>query len=196
MTKLIINNNCTSLLYPVISDSYANLGNALDIWIKFTSYLKPSELLLLEKVKNNNLDSISQNEMDEYFKIKKQVKISELLLKYKSKKCTKEEHAQVLEFMHTSLKSFVKSRLTDNEIELASKYIYDLEISDQLKEYIERTKKIYDSLNIYESYVLFEAKERLYYLEQKQLREKIRNDSKERDTSLRKNLIRNYGHKF
>lgn len=36
MVKFIITNNNTSLSYPVISDSYANLENALDIWIKFT----------------------------------------------------------------------------------------------------------------------------------------------------------------
>lgn len=196
MAKLIIDNNCTSLLYPVVSDSYANLGNALDIWIKFTSYLKPSELLLLEKLKNNNLDSISQNEMDEYLKIKKQVKISELLPKYKKKECTKEEHNQVLDFMHTSLKSFIQSRLTEEEIELASKYINKLEKNEQLKEYIETQQKIYENLNIYEAYVLFKAKERLYYLEQKQLNKKIKSNQIERSTSLKKNLIRDYGHKF
>ena len=47
MEKLIIRE--TPLLYPVISEGYANLDNELDIWIKFTSYLKPDEAILLEK---------------------------------------------------------------------------------------------------------------------------------------------------
>ena len=196
MSKIIIDNDSTSLGYPVISDSCANLETALDIWIKFTGYIRPEELLFLQEVKDKNFDYISQNELDKYSRIKKQLTISKLLLKYKNKECTKEEHDQVLEFMHTSLKLFIQSRLTDDEIELASEYIYKLETNDQLKKHIETKQKIYESLNIYESYILFEAKERLYYLEQKQLREKIRNDLKDKNTILKKNLIRDYGHKF
>ena len=37
MSKLIIRKN-NDLLYPIISDSYANINNALDIWIKFSNY--------------------------------------------------------------------------------------------------------------------------------------------------------------
>jgi len=193
MSKIIIDNNSTLLSYPVISDSYANLENALDIWMKFTGYLRPEELLFLEEVKDKNFDSISPNEMDEYYRIKKQLLISELLLKYKNKECTEEEHNQVFEFMHTSLKSFVQSRLADDEIKLAFKYISELEINEQLKKYIETQQKIYENLNVYESYILFEAKERLYYLEQKKLNEQIRSEQEKRNASLKKSLIKDYG---
>lgn len=123
MAKLIINNSNISLSYLVISDSYANLENALDIWIKFTSYLKPDEVLLLEKLQNKNINSVPLDEINEYLKIKKQVAISELLLKYKKKECNKEEHDLAFNFMHTSLTSFVRSRLTESDRELASKCI-------------------------------------------------------------------------
>lgn len=77
MEKLIIRE--TPLLYPMISEEYANLDNPIDIWIKFTSYLKPDEAILLE---NKDVNSIQKNE---YLRIKKQLMISRLLLKYKNK---------------------------------------------------------------------------------------------------------------
>ena len=50
MSKLIINNDI-SLKYPVVCDSYANMNNALDIWIKFSNYLTDEELLFMQKIK-------------------------------------------------------------------------------------------------------------------------------------------------
>ena len=58
MEKLIIRE--TPLLYPMISEEYANLDNPIDIWIKFTSYLKPDEAILLE---NKDVNSIQKNEI-------------------------------------------------------------------------------------------------------------------------------------
>ena len=43
MGKIIIPNT-TTLLYPVSCDSYANVSNALEIWIKFTSYFSKEEI--------------------------------------------------------------------------------------------------------------------------------------------------------
>ena len=194
MAKLIINNSNTILSYSIISDSYANLENALDRWIKFTSYLKPEEILLLEKLENKNTNSIETEELDEYLRIKKQLKVSKLLLKYKNKECNKEEHDYVLNFMRTSLKSFIQSRLTNEEQELSFRFISELETNDKLKEYVElHQKEPYEKLSIYNSYVLFNAKERLYYLEQKQLNEKITNAQIKNSINLRKNLVKDFG---
>lgn len=188
-SKIKIDDDSTSICYAVASDSYANLKNAIDIWIKFTGYLRPEELLFLEEVKDKNFDSISLNEMNEYYRIKNQLKISELLLKYKNQECTKEEHDQVSKFMnHTSLTSFVKSRLTNDEIGLAFRYISELEKNEQLKNYIETQQKIYENLNIYEAFILFKAKERLFNLEQKNLYKQIRSKQSERNAGLIKIL--------
>lgn len=62
--------------------------------------------------------------------------------------------------------------------------------------YKELYQKKYEDLSIYEAYVLFEAKERLYYLEQKEINEKIRHEQLERAANLKKNLLRDYGYKF
>jgi hypothetical protein len=195
MAKLIIHNEST-LLYPIISDSYANIDNALDIWMKFTSYLKPEELLFIDELKDKNISSISQSEMDKYNNIRKQIVTSELLVKYKNKECTQEEHNQVVEFMHTSLKKFIKSRLTEEELNSANIFIETLETKEQLLKYIDSQEVNYMNLNIYNSYVLFVAKERLYYLEQKAIEEKIRSEQVERAIRLKKSLVRDYGHKF
>ena len=52
MEKLIIRK--TPLLYPVRGIEYLNVDSDIDIWIKFTSYLKPDETALLEKLENKN----------------------------------------------------------------------------------------------------------------------------------------------
>ena len=111
MEKLIIKE--TPLLYPVKCELYANLDNELDIWIKFTSYLKPDEAILLE---NKDVNSIQKNE---YLRIKNQLMISRLLLKYKNKNCSKEEYDLVTNFMNSmSLQTLIETKLTEEEIVL------------------------------------------------------------------------------
>ena len=145
-------------------------------------------------MENKNTNSIETEELDEYLRIKKQLKVSKLLLKYKNKECNKEEHDYVLNFMRTSLKSFIQSRLTNEEQELSFRFISELETNDKLKEYVElHQKEPYEKLSIYNSYVLFNAKERLYYLEQKQLNEKITNAQIKNSINLRKNLVKDFG---
>lgn len=198
MAKFIIEE--TTLLYPVRCEEYANLGNEIDIWIKFTSYLKPDEAALLEKLKNKNLDSIQRKEMNEYSRIKNQLIISKLLLKYKNKNCNKKEYNLVTKFMDSiSLQSLIKTKLTKEESELASKSISKLETIEQLEEYIksvESQHKNFEDLNTYESYVLLKAKEKLYDLNQEKVNEKIRAEQARRTNNLRRALINDYGWYF
>ena len=67
MEKLIIRE--TPLLYPVRCEEYANLDNPIDIWIKFTNYLKSDEKALCEKLGNKSLDSIQISDIRIIFKI-------------------------------------------------------------------------------------------------------------------------------
>lgn len=149
MEKLIIRE--TPLLYPVRGIEYLNINSDIDIWIKFTSYLKPDETALLEKLENKSLDSIQRSEISEYSRIKNQLMISELFLKYKNKNCSKEEYNIVTRFMDSmSLQTLIKTKLTEEEIELASKTISKLETIEQLEEYIESQPKKFEELNAYE----------------------------------------------
>jgi hypothetical protein len=134
--------------------------------------------------------------MEKYHNIKKQMVTSELLVKYKNKECTQEEHNQVVEFMHTSLKEFVRSRLTEEELDSANIFIKTLEAKEQLQKYIDSQEANYMDLSIYNAYVLFIAKEKLYYLQQEATNEKIRSEQVERAIKLKKSLVRDYGHKF
>ena len=195
MEKLIIRK--TPLLYPVRCEEYANLDNPIDIWIKFTSYLKPDETALLEKLGNKSLDSIQRSEISEYSRIKNQLMISELFLKYKNKNCSKEEYNIVTRFMDSmSLQTLIKTKLTEEEIELASKSISKLETIEQLEEYIELQQKKFEELSAYESYVLLKAKEKIYNLKQRKVKEQIRIEQAKRTDNLVKGLIRDYGHNF
>ena len=192
--NLIIKNYEEELYYPVKCDSEANINNALDIWMKFSNYLTTEELLFMDGLKNKELNALSQTELDKYHRIKKQLDFSKLLLKYKNKSCTREEHNFVSQFMNTSLKEFVKSKVTKEQQESAERIISNLFEKKELEQYIELQQEQYDALSIYESYVLFIAKEKKYNEIQKETTEKIRNEQLERAIRLRKNLIRDYGY--
>ena len=192
MEKLIIRE--TPLLYPVRGIEYLNVNSDIDIWIKFTSYLKPDETALLEKLENKSLDSIQRSEISEYSRIKNQLMISELFLKYKNKNCSKEEYNIVTRFMDSmSLQTLIKTKLTEEEIELASKTISKLETIEQLEEYIESQPKKFEELNAYESYIFLLAKEKLHNLNQDKVRKQIKIEQARRANNLIKALINDHG---
>lgn len=192
MEKLIIRE--TPLLYPVRGIEYLNVNNDIDIWIKFTSYLKPDETALLEKLENKSHDSIQRSEINEYSRIKNQLMISELFLKYKNKNCSKEEYDIVTRFMDSmSLQTLIETKLTEEEIELASKTISKLETIEQLEEYIKSQPKKFEELNAYESYIFLLAKEKLHNLNQDKVREQIKIEQARRADNLIKALINDYG---
>ena len=180
------------LLYPIICDSEANIKNALDIWIKFTNYLKPNEEELINRLNNEKLMNISQEELEEYTRIKKQIDISNLFIKYKNKECNKEEHDKVIEFMKQPLIDFIESRLSKEEISISKSLISLLNSKKTLEDYINSKKEI-DKLNIYESYIVYIAKEKLYNINNTELINRIKKEEKDRAVSLRKAIIRDYG---
>lgn len=159
-----------SLSYVTITDSFAN-DNTLDIWIKFTSHLKEDELLLITKDSN----SLSQTELDKYNSIKKQLYMSLLFRKYKVQECTKVEHDLVLDYMHNSLTSFVRDRMTEDEQRKALVFLLS-KSKEELEEYIQSREDKYDELSAYAAYVLFMAKETLYDIKQEEL-----NEAREKD---------------
>ena len=182
-------------LYVTITDSYAN-KNTLDIYIKFISYFTDEDIIFLDNLIDKDISLLTQVELDKYYKLKTQLNMSELFKKYRDRKCTDEEHDIVLDFMkNNSLKSFVRKSVNADDKVKAYKFIEDLfnESIESLKEYIDLTERRYDELSVYDSYVLFEAKEYLYRIEQGQLNEKIESELLEHEKKLRKSLIRNYG---
>ena len=195
MTKLMINNNDNILSYPIKSDSYANIGNVLDEWIRFSSYLKPEELLYLNELNSKSLNELTVQEIEQYLKIKKQIAMSKLFVKYKNRNCTKEEHDQVIAFMDTSLKSFMKERLTEAEIKKSYILLVEFEkmSKSELNEYIDKQMNHYDNLNIFEAYILYKVREIKYNRDNNEYYDKIRSSQIERENNLRKSLIRDFG---
>ena len=95
-----------------------------------------------------------------------------------------------------SLQTLIKTKLTEEEIELASKTISKLETIEQLEEYIESQPKKFEELNAYESYIFLLAKEKIYNLKQRKTKEQIRIEQARRANNLIKGLIRDYDHNF
>lgn len=197
MTKLILNESDKLLHYPIKCDSYANINNALDIWIKFSNYLKPEELSFMEELNNKEFNFFTHNDFSEYSRIKNQIRFSSLLLKYKNKECSKEEHDFVCEFMDsTSLKSFVRNRLNRNQKDSALQFVSKITLKSDLENYIQLNENKYDDLTVYEAYILFIAKEKLYDIHQKELNQGIKSKQLERKVSLVKSITNDYLPKF
>ena len=165
----------------------------IDIWIKFASYLKKDEIDFLEKNKDLDLDSISDKDLDNLYKIIKLKKISSLMLKYKNKNCNKDEHDAVLEFMKKHpLEEFVVSRLTEEEYHHATDFVKSMS-PEELKSFIELNKDNYDSMDVYFAFILFEAKEELNKIEQMDSTEESLKREKQDAVRLHRRLIKDFG---
>ena len=189
MVNFTLKNN-NRMSYPIICDSYPNSDIALETWIEFTGYLKPEEISFIESIKEKDFTSFTDFEMDEYHRIKKQKAMHKLLEQYQKRKCTLEEHNQVVEYMYSSLTELVESRLDVDEIEIANRHISELEENGMLENYVESHQGIYENLSIYEAYVLFKAKEKIYELMQLELREQMKNKLIENDNNKQRTLKR------
>ena len=180
----------TDTMDYLVTGTYANIG--IDIWIKFTSHLKESEIEFKERMKNN-VFNMSIDEMDLYTRLINQSKMADLLKKYKERKCTKTEHDIVKKFMNDNkLEEFVSSRMTTEEKDKAEKYISDL-TKDELKKYIDINKDNYEKLAVFDAYILFIAKEKLYEIEKSEFIDKEMQRQKEDAFSLRKSILRDFG---
>ena len=121
--------------------------------------------------------------------------MSELFVKYRNRDCTKEEHDQVIKFMDNSLKSFMRERLTEEEIKKSYILLGEFEqmSKSELNEYIDKQKNNYYNLNVFEAYILYEVREISYNRDNSELNDRIRSNQIERENKLRKSIIRNYG---
>ena len=192
MSRIILPKN-NGMDYVIIG-THANID--IDIWIKFVSYFKKSELEFLEDMKNKDIDDMEVSELERYTELSRQNKVANLFKKYKEKNCTKEEHDAVKKFMEQNdLENFVNSRMTDEEIGDARSFINDL-TKDQLQEYINVTNLNYENLSVYDAYVLFIAKERLYAIETMDFVEDTMRKEAENAQHLHMSLLRDFGPHF
>lgn len=194
MSKIIIPKSVT-LSYPVICDSYPNISNALEIWIKFTSIFSEEEINYINELNQTPLSLMQTDKIQEYLKIRERMELSKLLIKYKNRECTQEEHDRVVIFMRsTSLKSLVNSMISEEVKNEVSLILDELRTVDDLKRYIASKDGCYTELSIRDAYTLFSAKERLYNLEQSDLNNQIKNKQTANAINLKRSMIKDYGH--
>lgn len=190
-----IRNIENQMLYPVCSNSYANIDNTLTEWIRFLSYIKPEDKEFLNELNGRSLDELTTDEIKRYLKIKEQKTMAELFTKYRNKDCTKKEHDSVYSYMKNSLRDFMKSRLTGDELNKSREILEKFRAKEvpELKSYIKSKMNNYADLTLVEAYILYEVKEIEYYKKENETNSKIRNRQKERESTLRKSLIKDYG---
>lgn len=190
-----IRNIENQMLYPVCSNSYANIDHTLDEWIRFLSYIKPEDKEFLNELNCRSLDELTTDEIKRYLKIKEQKTMAELFTKYRNKDCTKKEHDSVYSYMKNSLRNFMKSRLTEDELNESREILEKFRAKEvpELKSYIKSEMNNYADLTLVGAYILYEVKEIEYYKKENETNSKIRNRQKERESTLRKSLIKDYG---
>lgn len=192
MSRILLFND-DKLSYTVVILPYIKGIDGIDIWIKFVSYLKEDEVLFLESIKNKDIDSLSQNDFDNYYRIKSQINMSKLLKKYKNRECNKEEHDYVFNYMkNNDLESFINNRMTDEENNKSYNFIKSLS-KESLDNYIDTNKNIFNELSIYDAYNLLNAEKELYNINNNEINNHILEEQRRSDRVLHKALIKEYG---
>lgn len=183
------------LLYPVSSLSHANIDHTLDEWIRFLSYVSPDDESFLNKLNDKSLEQLTTDEIKKYLKIKEQKTMADLFIKYKNKACTRKEHDSVYKYMKNSLEDFMKSKLTENELNESCKTLAVFRKKEilELEDYIKDKMSNYNSLTLVDAYILYEVREIRYNKKTDEINNKIRNDQIERQINLKKNLVKSYG---
>ena len=192
MFEIRVENN---LLYPVSSLSHANIDHTLDEWIRFLSYVSPDDESFLNKLNDKSLEQLTTDEIKKYLKIKEQKTMADLFIKYKNKACTRKEHDSVYKYMKNSLEDFMKSKLTENELNESCKTLAVFRKKEilELEDYIKDKMSNYNSLTLVDAYILYEVREIRYNKKTDEINNKIRNDQIERQINLKKNLVKSYG---
>ena len=183
------------LLYPVSSLSHANIDHTLDEWIRFLSYVSPDDESFLNKLNGKSLEQLTTDEIKKYLKIKEQKTMADLFIKYKNKECTRKEHDSVYKYMKNSLEDFMKSKLTENELNESCKTLAVFRKKEilELEDYIKDKMSNYNNLTLVDAYILYEVREIGYNKKTDEINNKIRNDQIERQINLKKNLVKSYG---
>ena len=192
MFEIRVENN---LLYPVSSISHANIDHTLDEWIRFLSYVSPDDESFLNKLNGKSLEQLTTDEIKKYLKIKEQKTMADLFIKYKNKACTRKEHDSVYKYMKNSLEDFMKSKLTENELNESCKTlaVFRKKEIPELEDYIKDKMSNYNNLTLVDAYILYEVREIRYNKKTDEINNKIRNDQIERQINLKKNLVKSYG---
>lgn len=183
------------LLYPVSSLSHANIDHTLDEWIRFLSYVSHDDESFFNKLNGKSLEQITKDEMKRYLKIKEQKLMADLFIKYKNKDCIKKEHDCVCEYMRNSLEDFMRSRLTEDELNESYKTlaIFRKKEIPELEDYIKDKMSNYNNLTLVNAYILYEVREIRYNKKTDEINNKIINKQKVQEKILRKSLVKDYG---
>ena len=180
------------ILYAVRCDAAVKSKFLMQTWMRFAEHLKEDEIKFLETIKDKNVLDLSMKDLETYKSIKNQIEFSKLLSKYEKHNCNQEEHDLVSNFFDkNSLESFMRSRLTDEEIHESYSIVDELE-DEELSAFIEEQESIYDNLSVAQTYTLYLANSRLKYIKDIEFNERMRRETIERDQALIRSLVRDY----
>lgn len=193
MTKInveAITKSSKNKFYEIKTREYIPYINFLDEWIKFTSVLTKEEL---ELIKNDI--SFTDNDFYKIQNVKNIQRMNYIFKKYKAKKCNNEEYLEAQKYMDNSISEFMDTRLSEDEKDYAKCFADTIqeENPEIIKDYIFTAVEKYDELSLADAYILRIVISNYIDKINKECNEKIIEESKERNISLRKSLIKEYG---
>ena len=181
------------IMYSIRGDLAIKFEYLIPTWERFANHYKEEEIEFLNTLKDKSALDLTLEEIEQYKKLKLQMELAKLLPKYREHNCTQEEHDIVSNFFDEySISAFMKSRLTDEEFNNSIRAVASIK-EDELSDYIQTNEENFDNLSAQETYTLYLASSRLKSIRDKELNDRIRRESQERDQALIRSLNRDYG---
>ncbi len=179
-------------LFYVIANDIGYCNNSKEMWLKFSGHLKDDEKELLSEIQNENITDISLDKLEKYCKIKRQMEVHKLLPKYFEQRCSVKEHNLVYDFVTSSLKDFIESRMTEEEMTGAYTLVSSM-TKDDLKKFIDYLDGKFMELSTYMAYVLLLANKRYYEMDNMEQMEARRIENAQSASRLSRQLAKDYG---
>ena len=129
-------------------------------WIKVLSFVTSKEEEEIKPIKNKKSDDLSFDDMNMLVKYREHKRMLDLITKLNARELTGDAWDEVNSFIHkASLESFLKSYLTEEELEYANKCVESFKkiTRAEMKEFVESHQKldVYQGLSLVEVYVLY-----------------------------------------
>ena len=183
-------------MYSIRGDLAIKFEYLMPTWERFANHYKEDEIEFLNKLKDKSVLDLTLEELEQYKKLKLQMELAKLLPKYREHNCTQEEHDIVSNFFDEySISAFMKSRLTDEEFNSSIRALASIK-EDELSDFIQHNEEKFNDLSVQDTYTLYLASSRLKVIRDKDLNDRIRRESYERDQALIRSLNKDYGIRY
>ena len=155
MAKMLADSNGKA---KIVHSKFKGINPCLE-WLKWLTYESDYEKELMSSISLKPIFQISYAQLEQIYRIKKNIFFADLFKKYSLGNCTKEEYMMVYDYMQAvSIETLMKSKLTAEELNIAKEKISQMNMlpNEEISKLIEEQQKEenYNNLSMIDSYVL------------------------------------------